>query len=390
MEFRFSDEEEDLRSAVSDFVRKELVEKELDKADRLPVHIVSKIGELGFLSLHVPPEYGGEPASWVDVGILVEEIAKGDIALAHFVTLSYEVSLLLANYGQKPVVEKWMPSLVKGTKLGSISFTEPEAGCDLAAMTTTAVRDGDAYVITGEKCPVSFGMQAAFTLLFAPIVSDAGAGGLTCFLLPLDLAGITRNPLAVTGLQSSAPASLTFNKVRIPLDYRLGEEGQGLDLNKRYGLFSDLSQILSALSSLGVCQAAFKQAASYAKERTAFGRPIGQFQAISGRIAENATLIEAGQWLCYRALWLKDQNLPNARQAAMCGWWCPSNAYRIIEDALLIHGHYGYSDEYPFQQMLRDVLAFQMIPGTGQTLQLLIAEDVIGTAAVPREMGGMI
>jgi cyclohexanecarboxyl-CoA dehydrogenase len=391
MEFRFSDEEEDLRSAVSDFVQKEVVEKEFNRLGGVPGHIVRQMSDLGFFSLKIPAEYGGESASWVDIGILVEETAKGDIGLAFFTMLSYEVNLLLCTYGQKQIIEKWVPELVSGKKLGCISLTEPQAGCDLTAMKTVAVkRDGDFYLISGEKCPVSFGMQADCTIFFSPIITEADAIGITAFFVPLDLPGITKFCLPTSGLLSSTPAFVTFDKVRVPAVYRLGEEGQGQDINKRFGLFSDFSQILCALASIGLGQAALKLAVTYSKKRTAFGRPIGQFQAISGRIAEAATFIEAGRWLCYNALYLKDQNRPNTKQAAMCGWWCPRSAYRIIEDALLIHGHSGYSDDHPFQQMLRDILAFEMIPGTGQMLKLLVAEDVIGTAAIPNEMAGTV
>jgi len=356
----------------------------------VPTYIIKKMSDLGYFSLKIPGEYGGESANWVDIGILIEEIAKGDIGLAYFMMLSYEINLLLSTYGEKQIIEKWVPDLVNGRKLGCISLTEPEVGCDLTAMTTVAVRDGDSYLISGEKCPVSFGMQADFSIFFASTVNEGKTMGITSFFVPLDLPGVTRSPIATTGLLSSAPVSLIFDKMRIPIAYRLSKEGEGPDLNRRYGLFSDLSQILCALASLGLCQAALKLAISYSKERAAFGRPIGQFQAVSGKIAEDATLIEAGRWLCYRALWLKDQNLPNTGQAAMCAWWCPQNAYQIIEDALLIHGHSGYSDDHPLQQMLRDVLAFQMIAGTGQVLKLLIAEDVIGRVAIPKEMAGTV
>ena len=388
MEFRFSDEEEDLRRAVSDFVQRELMGKEFDRLESVPTSIIKKMSDLGYFSLKIPREYDGQSANWVDIGILIEEIAKGDIGLAYFMILSYEISLLLSTYGQKQVIEKWVPDLVNGRKMGSISLTEPEAGCDLNAMTTVAIRNGDSYLINGEKCPVSFGKQADFTILFASTVNGGKTTGITAFFVPLHLPGVTQSPIPTTGLLSSAPVSLTFDKVRVPVTYQLGQEGEGPDLNRKYGLFSDLSQILCALASLGLCQAALKLATSYSKVRAAFGRPIGQFQAVSGEIAEDATLIEAGKWLCYKALSLKDQNLPNTRQAAMCGWWCPHSAYRIIEDALLIHGHSGYSDDHPFQQMLRDVLAFQMIAGTGQVLKLLIAQDVIGRVVIPKEMAG--
>lgn len=388
MEFRFSDEEEDLRKAVNEFAQKELVGKEFDRISSVPRSILRQMSNLGFFSLKIPDEYGGEQASWVDIGILVEELAKGDIGLAYFTILSYEVSLLLSTYGQIQIVQEWLPDLVRGEKSGSISVTEPDAGCDLSAMTTVASKGADSYVINGEKCPVSFAMHSDFTVLFAPTASELGRARMTAFLVPLDLPGITKSPCIHMGLLSSSPASLTFDRVRVPISYRLGEEGQGLELDRKYGPLSDLGQVLCALAALGLCEAALKSAVSYSKKRNAFGRPIGQFQAISGRIAEDATLIEAGRWLCYRALWLKDQNLPNTRQAAMCGWWCPYNAYRVIEDTLLIHGHSGYSDDHPFQQMLRDILAFQMIAGTGQVLKLLIAEDEIGKVAIPKEMSG--
>jgi cyclohexanecarboxyl-CoA dehydrogenase len=192
------------------------------------------------------------------------------------------------------------------------------------------------------------------------------------------------------GLLPSAPASFIFNEVRVPLKYRIGQEGEGFNINTNMGLFSDLSRVLSGLICLGLSQTALRLAISYAKERVAFGRPIAKFEAISDKIAEDATLIEASRWLCYRALWLKDQGLRNAKEAAMCGWWCPKIAFRVIEDALLIHGHSGYSDDLPLQQMLRDVIAFEIIAGTEQLIKLIVAQNVIGSVAVPDNMADKI
>ena len=171
--------------------------------------------------------------------------------------------------------------------------------------------------------------------------------------------------------------------MRVPIKYRIGDEGEGFQINENMGLFSDFSRVLSGLICLGLAQTALRLAISYAKERVAFGRPIARFEAISGKVAEDATLIEAGRWLCYRALWLKDQGLPNAKEAAMCGWWCPKVAFQVIEDALLIHGHAGYSDDYPFQQMLRDAIAFEMIAGQEQVIKLIIAREVLGRDFAP-------
>jgi cyclohexanecarboxyl-CoA dehydrogenase len=188
----------------------------------------------------------------------------------------------------------------------------------------------------------------------------------------------------------STPASFTLKEVKVPVKYRIGDEGQGFQINTKLGFFSDFNQVISGLVSLGLAQTAISLAASYAKQRTAFGRPLAKFEAISGKIAEDATLIEAGRWLCYRALWLKDRGLPNAKEAAMCGWWCPKVASQVVGDALLIHGHAGYIVDHPFQQMLRDVIAFEIIAGSEQILKLIIAQRTIGKTAVPNALSGDI
>jgi cyclohexanecarboxyl-CoA dehydrogenase len=149
------------------------------------------------------------------------------------------------------------------------------------------------------------------------------------------------------------------------------------------GLFSDFNQVVSGLICLGAAQTAMKLAVAYAKERTAFGRPIAKFEAVSEKIAENSTFIEAARWLCYRALALKDRESPHTKEAAMCGWWCPKVAYQAIKDSLLIHGHAGYCDDHPFQQMLRDIVAFEMISGTENILKLIISHKAMGLVAVP-------
>jgi cyclohexanecarboxyl-CoA dehydrogenase len=177
-----------------------------------------------------------------------------------------------------------------------------------------------------------------------------------------------------------------FDGVRIPNEYQVGKEGEGLHINKELGLSSDFFKIFSGLICLGVAQAALSLAITHAKNRMAFGRPIAQFQAISSKIAEATTMIELGRWLCYRALWLKDQGSTPSKEAAMCSYWCPKSACKIIEDSLLIHGHAGYSDDYPLQQMLRDVVAFEMIGGTEEAMKLIIAQKVTGKRAIPDEL----
>jgi cyclohexanecarboxyl-CoA dehydrogenase len=382
MEFCFSKEEDLWRWAVKDFADRELAPKEFKTFDQSLRDTLKKMGELGFFGVKLPEEYGGDPASWVMLGILMEEIARVNVGIAHFLMVSHEAALSLATHGTDEVKAEWLPHLIKGNKVACISVTEPNAGCDFTALITKGAADGDCYTISGEKGPVSFGMEADVTVSLVR-TGPEGVGGVTAMLIPLNLPGIRRLPITNMGLHLSAPASLRFDEAQIPVRYRIGGEGEGLRLNAETGLFSDLNQIMSGLVSLGVAQAALKLAIAYSKERFAFGKPIGSFEAISHKIAEDSTLIEAAGWLCYRALALKDQGSPNAKEAAMCGWWSPKVAYQVIQDSLLIHGHAGYSDDHPFQQMLRDVVAFEMISGTEQMLKLIVSRETMGQVAMP-------
>jgi cyclohexanecarboxyl-CoA dehydrogenase len=383
MEFKFSKQEELLQWAVNDFAQRELTTNKLDTLDHIPEEIIRKIGELGFFSMRIPEKYEGKPATWVMIGILVEEMAKANISIANLIMVSYGVSISLATNGTEEAKEEWLSKLATGEKLGCISMTEPDSGSDVSSIQTKAIRKDDIYLLSGEKSMVSFGSQVDVALLFARTNIEKESNRVTAFLLPLNLPGVTKLPIIGMGLLASRPASLVLNEVSIPVKYRIGQEGEGLHINRSMGLFSDLSRVLSGLISLGLAQTAIKSAIAYGKKRFAFGRPIVKFEAISEKIAEDATLIEAGRWLCYRALWLKDQNLPNTKEAAMCGWWCPKVAFQAIEDALLIHGHSGYSEDLPFQQMLRDVTAFEMMAGTEEILKLTVAQNVIGKAALP-------
>ena len=383
MDFRFSEEEELWQWAVRDYAERELAPQDLMTLDHIPRKILKKIGDLGFLSLRAPEEYGGNPATWVMMGILVEEMAKTSIAFAYSIMVLYEVSLPLVIYGTEQVKDEWLPGLIKGDKLSCIALTEPNGGSDINGTRTIAIRDQDVYLIQGEKTPVSFGTQADVVLLFAKTNPEIGVKGLTALLIPLGLSGIKKSEIKTIGLFPSATCSVTFDNVEVPVKYRIGNEGEGFSIHTGMGLSSDFNQILSGLISLGAAQTAMRLAVSYSKERFAFGRPIAKFGAISGKIAENATLIEAARWLCYRALALKDQGRSNRKEAAMCGWWCPKVAYQTIKDSLLIHGHAGYCNDHPFQQMLRDIVAFEMISGTENILKLIVSHETIGSVAVP-------
>lgn len=390
MRFTFTAEEEDLRQVVRDFVQKEIIEKELNSSDNIPKSLIRRMGELGYFSLGVPEKQGGQSASWVDMGMLVEELAMGDAGIALLMGLSYQVAQLIAEYGRKSIVETYLPKMAAGQMVGCISVTETSGGCDISALRTSAVKDGDRYIITGEKCPVSLGGQADFTILLAKTAPVVGLNGISAFLVPLDSQGVSLTPVSNMGLLSSSTVLLALNKVAVSADHLIGEENSGFDVNAKAGLFSDSARLLLSLIALGQAQYALSRAIQHTRQRKAFGRPIEQFEAISGKIAEDATLIEAGRWLCYRGLSLRDQGQRSRKEAVMCGWWCPKIASTAIEDVLLIHGHEGYSNDRPFEKMLRDVIALELIAGTEEVLKLLLAEDLTGRATMPDGLTGAV
>lgn len=383
MEFAFSKAEDTLRWAVKDFTDRMLmpIAKELAVMDHMPKEILGEIGKLGFMGPKIPKEYGGQPATWVMLGIIAEETAKAAPSVAGLFVIPYGVGYMLSEYGTREAKEEWLPSLIKGEKWACLSLTEPDCGSDAAAITTRAVRDNNSYVINGEKTSISLGMQANVTLLFAKTNPEAGAKGVTAFLVPLDFPGISRSLFKDMGWHPTGRASLTFNEVRIPAKYRVGEEGQGFYIAMQ--VFDTLGRALSGLIPIGLAQTALNLAIEHSRRRTAFGQPIAKFEGVSFMIAEAATLIEASRWLCYRTLWLKDKGLPNTKEGAMCKWWDPKVAMQVIHDAIIIHGHMGYSEDLPLQQMLRDALAFEIADGTEHIMKLIVAREVIGKVALP-------
>ena len=383
MEFKFTKEEEDIKKAAGDFALKGLAPHEIEKKDYLPMDVVNTMGELGFLGLKLPEQHGGVPASWVEVGLVAEAIAQGNISMAFLVMLSCQLTLILSTYGSVKAKQDWLLGISEGRNLGGVHLIEPENVSESATVSGCLSQDPGYYELSGEKCLVILGAQAEFAIVFAKIDHEGKGEGITAFLAPLDLPGIFKSPVKNMGLLPLSFAELRFDRVKIPVEYRLGQEGDGIEISARLGLSSDTFRILSGLIPLGVARQAVSHAISYAKKRMAFGRVIAKFQEISRKIAEGDTLIEMGRSLCYRALSLKDQGVSVAREAAMCSWWCPKSAYQVIEDALLIFGHAGYSDEHPFQQMLRDVIAFELIGGSEDMMKLVIARKTVGKVVIP-------
>ncbi|HEX7435354.1 MAG TPA: acyl-CoA dehydrogenase, partial [Caldimonas sp.] len=262
----------------------------------------------------------------------------------------------------------------------AMAITEPGFGSDSAAVQATAIPDGDDYVINGEKTSITFADRADAYLIFARTGrADEGAKGVTAFFIPYTSKGISRTKFDDVGSAIIGRGSVFFDDVRVPMSHRIGDEGKGFT-QVMQGF--DYSRALIALQCCGAAQASLDEAWAYAKEREAFGKPIGQFQGVSFPLAEGESQIAAVRQLSYHALALRDAGLPHTAEAAMVKWMGPKNAFDVIHQCLLTCGHYGWSKDLPHQQRMRDVMGLEIGDGTAQVMKLIIARERIGRAAV--------
>ncbi len=381
--FGFTEEEEMFCHEVRRFAQRELAPfaKQRAKTENpYPIELRRKMAQLGLFGITLPVEYGGQgPGGYVKLGIAVEEIAAADINAPN-PNAALIAGHYIAHYGDKQLAEEWLPRLISAEMTSCLVVTEPECGSDAAAIKTQAKRQGDYYIIKGEKTSITAGMHADVGIVFAKTNPAARAAGVTAFLVPMDMPGIEKIASHDTGWIPAGRASLFFDDVRLPARYRLGEEGKGfLYLMQHF----DFLRVTIALWALGAARASLEEAINYAKQRTAFGKPISKYQGVAFKVAEHATRIEACRLLCYRALWLKEQNLPHSKEAAMVKWWGPRLAVDAIHDALLIHGHYGYATDCALEQRLRDAIGHEIADGTAEIQKLVIARQIFGREYAP-------
>jgi cyclohexanecarboxyl-CoA dehydrogenase len=338
------------------------------------------MGELGLLGLRMPAAYGGQEADFTTFGIAMEEIGRGDFSCTYGLQLAGLAGEILGKSGTEVIKTRWLPPTARGETVVALALTEPGAGSDAANLACRAERDGDGYVITGEKSGISLGMAAQAAIVFARTDPAGRARGVTAFLVPLDLPGVSRSPLRDMGTRAIGRAVLAFDHVRLPPSHRLGEEGTGF-----YQVMQgfDYNRIGIALACLGVAQQSLEETMVYVKERRAFGQPLARFEGVSFPIAEAATHVEACRWLCYRALWLADQRRPHTKESAMTKWWGPRLAVETIHQCLLLHGHYGYTDELPFEQRMRDVIGLEIGDGAAEVMKMVVARELLGRDSLP-------
>lgn len=376
MDFSLTQEQQALTDAAARFAKNRLAPgyRNREKALCVERDVVLEMGELGFLGPELPEAYGGLGVDCVTSGLLLEQIAYGDFNVSYINLLVSLCGQIVANYARPEVAAEWLPEVLAGRKLIAIALTEPSAGSDAARLKLRAVRDGSDFLLTGEKTSISLATQADVAVVFARTGQDAdGARGISAFLVPMDLPGITRTAFDDIGTRPIGRGSIFFDGVRVPASMMLGEEGKGF-VQVMQGF--DYSRALIGLQCMAVARASLDETWAYAQQREAFGQPIGNFQGVSFPLAEAETSYQGCRMLCLRTLWLKDQGLPHTAEAAMCKWWGPKLGCEIIQQCLLTHGHGGYGGDYPFGQRYRDVLGLQIGDGTAQIMKMVIARQM--------------
>lgn len=373
-------------SALRDMARKFATEKlapryqAREKAGVFEKDLLREMGTLGLIAPELPEEYGGLGAGSVYSGVIIEEVGRADFNVGYVNILASLNGQIIANFANEELRRHWLPKIISGEDVVCIALTEPRGGSDAANLGLKMERDGDHYVINGEKTSISMADQAAGAVVFARTgtVEDR-ARGISAIFVPMDTPGISTTRFTDLGQHAIGRGSIFFDNVRVPADNLLGEEGKGF-MQVMQGF--DFSRSLIGLQCIGTARQSLDETWAYIGERQAFGKPLGAFQGITHQLAAFDTKVEAARLLSYNALWLKDQGLPHTAEAAMTKWWPPLLAYEAIHACLLIHGHAGYSNGLPFEQRLRDVLGLQIGDGTANIMKNIIARERAGRAAV--------
>ena len=377
MDFNLNEDQQAFADVAAQFARQALAPyaAQWDKDHTFPVDTLRQAGELGFCGLYTPEEDGGLGLSRLDASIIFEQLAMGCTATTAMLTIHNMATWMLASYGQAAVKDTWLPDLVSGNKLASYCLTEPGAGSDAASLTTKAERQGDQYVLSGSKVFIS-GAGSTDLLIVMARTANNGAKGISAFAVPADAAGISYGkPEEKMGWIAQPTRMITFDNVTIPASHLLGEEGQGFTFAMK-GL--DGGRINIATCSIGTAQQALNTARDYMHERQQFGKPLAAFQALQFKLADMATELVAARQLVRLAAFKLDEHDPQATAyCAMAKRFATDVGFTVCNEALQIHGGYGYIKEYPLERHVRDVRVHQILEGTNEIMRLIISRSVL-------------
>jgi alkylation response protein AidB-like acyl-CoA dehydrogenase len=381
MEFDLNDEQREFQFAARAFSEGELAPHAArwDADAYFCRKTIAKAGEMGFCGLYTPQRWGGLGLSRLDAAIVFEELAAGCTSTTAYLTIHNMATWMVSRWGGEALCEQWVPLLASGARLASYCLTEAQAGSDAAALCTRAVRDGDFYVVDGSKAFIS-GASRTDLLVVMARTGDAGSGGISAFAVAADTPGISYGkPELKMGWNSQPTCAINFDAVRVPVHHRLGEEGQGFAMAMK-GL--DGGRINIATCSIGTAQAALSRSQVYLKERVQFGRELAQFQALQFKLADMLTELVAARQLVRLAAWKLDTESPDASAyCAMAKRFGTDAGYKVANDALQLHGGYGYLREYPLERHVRDTRVHQILEGTNEIMRLIIARAILRDGA---------
>ncbi|HCG5507503.1 TPA: acyl-CoA dehydrogenase family protein [Vibrio parahaemolyticus] len=377
MDFELNEDQIAFADAAKQFAEQMLAPHaaEWDEKQHFPKDVLRQAGELGFLSIYTPPEHGGLGLSRLDAAIIFEQLAMGCTATTAFMTIHNMATWMITSFAKTEVAQQFSADLISGEKLASYCLTEPNAGSDAASLTTSAVREGDEFVLNGAKVFISGAGDTDVLVVMARSCGE-GAGGVSAFVVPADIEGISYGKKeAKMGWNCQPTRMITFENVRIPADYLLGKEGEGF---KFAMLGLDGGRINIATCSVGTAQQALNEAKQYMTERKQFGRSLAQFQALQFKLADMATeLVAARQMVRLAAAKLDAQHAEKSAYCAMAKRFATDVGFKVCDQALQIHGGYGYIKEYPVERHFRDVRVHQILEGTNEIMRLIISRRLL-------------
>ena len=381
MEFELNRTQQDIQKAVRDFTKGEFdkdLAMELEEAHQFPTKIWQKAGDLGLLGVHFPEEYSGQGLGCLEDILVIEELCRGDSTIGSAVALSVFASELILHNGSEAQKQAWLPKVAEAQVLSAGAFTEPDHGSDITRMNTTAVKDGNEWVINGTKTFITNGGMAAYYCVLCQTDADITPShrGMSVILVEGDRAGVSTADVGrKMGIRMMATTEVNFKDVRVPLENLIGEEGRGF-----YHVlhFFDESRIQIAAQALGTAQGAYDRALAYVKKREQFGKKIAQFQVTQHKLADMATSIELARLITYKAAWNFDQGRIDPKLTSMAKMFAAKTAVEVCDEAIQLHGGYGYIAEYEVERFYRDAKICELYEGTKEIQKNTIASALIG------------
>lgn len=379
MDFQLTDEHKMVERMVYDFSRKEVMPiiKDYDRSHTYPLELIPKMAELGFMGICLPMKYSGAGMDYISLGIISEGLEFADSSIRETIAVHLALHALpIFQWGTEEQKQAFLPPLATGEKLACFGLTEPNAGSDVGGLQSTARKDRDDYILNGEKMWITLSDVADRLLVFAKTDPEKGARGITAFILERGWKGLTTGTIeGKMGVRASNTGWISMSDVRVPSSHRLGEEGEGFKIamgaldNARYAV---------AAGAVGVIKACLEESVRYAKDRHAFGKPIADYQLVQQMIANMQQSLDIGQLLVWKAGWFKNQGIRSTRETSAAKWYCTEAARRAADDAVQIHGAYGYSDEYNVERHLRNTKSAVIYEGTSQIHALMQAAYAMG------------